>query len=207
MALNDVPLSNQSLADTQNPIRQNFSTIDTAFEVDHVAYGAAGQGQHAKVTLPVQAPAPAFAGGLLGLYNFLNATTAKNEMYIHKVTGAATAEIPFTASTLSANATPTQNDGFWSYLPSGIKLQGGVFSGLAGGLNSVNLVVAGIPAFNDLLTVLVCPYNTTAGDVDMTVRLVDVTGANAFRVYISARTSTGASAGAIGGFEFLAIGY
>ena len=207
MALNDVPQSSQSLADTQNPIRQNFSTIDTAFEVDHVAYGAAGQGQHAQVTMPVQAPAPTFAAGLLGIYSFLNATTTKNEMYIHKQTGATTVDIPFTASTLSATAAPVQGSGGFTYLPSGMKIQFGFATGQSGGLISVNLSVVGIPAFNDLLSVLVCPYNTTTSDVDMAVRLVDITGANAFRVYISARTSTGASAGTIGGFQFLAIGY
>ena len=207
MALNDVPQSSQSLADTQNPIRQNFSTIDTAFEVDHVAYGAAGQGQHAKVSMPVQASAPSFGAGLVGIYNLLNATTNTNEAYIHKITGATTVDIPFTASTLSAASAPTQGSGGFTYLPSGIKLQFGNATGQAGGLISVSLVVAGIPAFTDLLSVIVCPYNTTTSDIDMAVRLVDITGANAFRVYISARTSTGAAAGTVGGFQFLAIGY
>ena len=38
MALNNVPLSGQSLGVTRVPINQNFSVIDADFSVDHVAY-------------------------------------------------------------------------------------------------------------------------------------------------------------------------
>src|SRR5690242_15107106 len=99
MALNNVPLPGQNLLVTRNPINQNFSVLDTTFAVDHVTYNLSGGGKHNKVTFPVQNPAPTFTGGDLGLYAFLNPGTGKNELYIHKVTGATTAEIPMTAST------------------------------------------------------------------------------------------------------------
>ena len=52
--LNNVPRSGQNLDETREDIRQNFSTIDTAFSVDHVSYNdvSTNQGKHNKVTLP-----------------------------------------------------------------------------------------------------------------------------------------------------------
>lgn len=208
MALNDVPLSSQSLADTQNPIRQNFSTINTVFEVDHVAYGAAGQGQHAKVTLPVQAPAPTFAAGLLGIYSFLNANTAKNEAYIHKQTGATTANIPFTASVLSSSSAPAAGSGGWTYLPSGLILIFGNETGLTGGSKFIDYTGVGIPSLVQALTVIVTPFNTNGGDQNFAVRLIDISLTNTqFEIYVSSRTSTGAASGSIGGVQYLVIGY
>jgi hypothetical protein len=57
MALNDVPLSSQSLADSQNPIRQNFKTyIEPNFAVDHIGFNTgADSGYHLKITLPAPA--------------------------------------------------------------------------------------------------------------------------------------------------------
>lgn|SRR5574338_1300552 len=207
MALNDVPLASQTLAATQNPIRQNFSVIDTAFQVDHVAYNAANQGMHAKVSLPVQAMAPAFGAGILGIYTLLNAITGKNEATVHKESGAGTVDVPFTASSLSSVANPPLGSEFWTMLPSGIKLQGGSFTGLNGGVNTVNINQAPpVIPFLNLFTVIVCPFAGGGVDVDFAVRLIDITNTNQFRVYISNRTSTGAAPNGIGGFQFLAIG-
>lgn len=122
MALNNVPQSGQTLNDTRNPIRTNFSVINAAFLVDHVEYNLANQGFHNKVTMPVQVAAPAFAAGINGIYNLNNATTTKNELYVHKQQDAGTADIPFTASTLSSS-TPGSAASGWTYLPSGIILQ------------------------------------------------------------------------------------
>ena len=207
MALNDVPLASQTLAATQNPIRQNFSTINTAFEVDHVAYGAANQGMHAKISLPVQAAAPAFGAGILGIYTLLNAITGKNEMVIDKETTPGTMTVPFTASVLSNNNNPPMGSEFWTMLPSGIKLQGASFTGVNGGLLTVNInQVAPVIPFQNLFTVIVCPFAAGGADVDFAVRLVAITNTNQFQVYVSNRTSTGAAPNGIGGFQFLAIG-
>ena len=63
MALINVPLAGQSLGITRDPVNNNFSTINSAFLVDHVEYNTAGQGKHNKVTFPVQGGAPAFTAG------------------------------------------------------------------------------------------------------------------------------------------------
>jgi hypothetical protein len=193
MPLNDVPLSGQTLGATQNPIRQNFLTIEDSFIVDHVDYGASGEGKHNKVTFPVQASAPSFLSGEEGLYNLLNATTDVNELYIHKQTSAGTAEIPFTASILSESA-PTSLMPGWTYLPSGILVRWDLIIGNAG-MNTTTLGGAGFPVFNTLYTVFLTPYSATAGDVNFAVRLVGIVSNTQFTTYFSSRTSSGGAAG------------
>jgi hypothetical protein len=107
--LNDVPQSGQTLGTTQPLIRNNFTTIDTAFQVDHVAYSTTGEGKHNKVTMPVQAGDPAHTVGEIILYNKLNPVTNVNTLYIRGATGGI---VPATASTLFL-----QNG--YTYMPSG----------------------------------------------------------------------------------------
>lgn len=203
--LNNVPTPGQSLGASRGLINANFSTTDTAFSVDHVAYNdsSGNQGKHAKITFPVQGSSPSFSSGEDGLYNFLNATTAKNELYVHKQTGATTVNVPFTASTLSANSAPASGTGLWTYLPSGIIMLSGNGSGT--GLVTVTFGGAGIPALTQILNVMVC--RSTAGattDTNTDVAFVDIVAVNQFRVFISARTTTGAAAGA---FRYIVMGY
>ena len=130
----------------------------------------------------------------------MNATTTKNELYIHKITGATTVEIPFTASTLSTVSAPATNAGQWSYLPSGLLISSGSATGISG---SVVITPFAGPGFTNILSVLVCPYGTGAGDLNFAVRVQAIT-ATTFTVYVSSRTGSGA---AVGGLQYLAIGY
>jgi hypothetical protein len=110
-----------------------------------------------------------------------------------------------TASTLSTNSAPASGSGSWTYLPSGLLLKSGSSQGAFSGVR--NITVTGGPNFTQMLTVIVCPYNsTTTADLDFAVRLINITGANTFQIYVSARTTTGAATGQTG-FQFLAIGY
>lgn len=116
MALNDVPLSGQTLGVTQPLIRNNFSTIDTAFTVDHVSYGTSGQGKHNQVTFPQQSSEPSFSSSEIGLYNFL---VTANELYVKKGSNDG---VPFTKSTKQAFSGGGVGE---TYLPSGIILKWG----------------------------------------------------------------------------------
>jgi hypothetical protein len=202
MALNDVPLSTQTLSSTQPDIRTNFQVIDTAFEVDHVGFNDAGQGKHNQVTLPVQAGSPAIAAGDNAFYNLLNATTAKNEVYVHKQTNAGTADIPFTASILSGS-TPALDAGGWSYLPSGLLLKFG--NGTANGNTAFlfSTLNPTAPSFTQVLSIILCPAYSNASDGDGFVRLSNYTTAG-FNAYGSARTTTTTKSVS---FQFFAIGY
>jgi hypothetical protein len=127
--LNDVPLSGQTLGITQPLIRGNFTTIDTAFQVDHVAYSTSGQGKHNKVTFPVQTVVPGVVGGEIVLYNKNYATTGRNELWVTD---------PFDASDTPMTASSGNSQNGYTYFPSGAFLQYGFGSALANTSTTIN---------------------------------------------------------------------
>mgnify|MGYP001606543380 CR=1 FL=1 len=48
----NVPASDQTLAETQSPIQNNFATIATDFGLDHYTFAATNEGYHKQITLP-----------------------------------------------------------------------------------------------------------------------------------------------------------
>ena len=159
MALINVPLASQSLGQTNASIRGNFSVIGAAFIVDHVDYNTSGQGKHNQVTFPVQGAQPTFLTGEEGLYNFLNATTNKNELYVHKQLVAGTVDIPFTASKMSNYAFASCNSG-WSYLPSGLLIKWGSIAANSPAISVNTTTISGGPAFQQVFTVMVTSVDT-----------------------------------------------
>jgi hypothetical protein len=120
MALNPVPQAAQSLGQTQNDILVNFSTIDTGFSVDHIAFNAPNQGFHQQVTLVPQATPMVVAPNLL-FYSNNDAATAQNEIYIQRPVVGLT--IPVTTVPMTEGSV-TNGIGY-SYLPSGVIVQWG----------------------------------------------------------------------------------
>lgn len=208
--LNDVPLSSQTLGLTQPLIRNNFSSINTAFEVNHIGYNLTDAGKHSKVTLPLlTAPLPgSWLTNEIGLYNA--SSTSGNDLYVHLTTFAGAKETPFTNSTLKLS-TPTVASRGWTYLPSGMLLITGSANG--NGLTTVTLTGSGIPSFSQILMVVVSPFSSSTSDANIAVRLVAIGSSSPssapllttqFQVYVSSRTSSGASAG---GFSYIALVY
>lgn len=158
MALNNVPQSGQTLNDTRNPIRNNFSTINAAFLVDHIEYNLANQGFHNKVTLPAQVPTPLF-NGLNGLWSELYATTAKPEIWVNtnEVIPANSRQYPMTASVLRSNPVIGNNTNGWTYLPSGVVMKWGIAT-INNALPVINLNAIG-PAFGATFMGQVCAQN------------------------------------------------
>ena len=183
----NTPAVNTAANQTRKPIEDNFIAL---------APWGFGYGQ-----FTLQSAAPSFGTGIDGMYVLNNATTTKNELYIHKQTFAGTSDIPFTASILS-KATPVANSDGWTNLPSGIRLVWSSFSS-ATGLTTVTLP-GGIPPFTVLLNVFLTPVSSSTSDADFAVRLVDILSPTQFRVYVSKRTTVGAGTG---GAKVLAIGY
>lgn len=117
--LNDVPQSGQTLAFTQPLIRSNFTTIDAAFQVDHVAYVGADQGKHNQVTFPIHAGSEPATVNEVYLFN-KNATPSNvPDIWVKK--GAA-ASYPLTSSGTNGLMV---DPAYWSYLPSGFLIQWG----------------------------------------------------------------------------------
>lgn len=167
MALNLVPNPGQTLAQTRQPILDNFTNIDNQFAIDHVAFNTVGGGFHNKVEMPPQAAAPVANANDNIFYSKIPAApfplTTINETFIHKqVNGVAqTVDIPFTASILSTNANPGNGSTGWSYLPSGILIKWGTIAGAFPnqGIQPFVFPAAGnIPAFAEI-------YNITLQNV------------------------------------------
>jgi len=202
--LNNVPVPGQSLGASRGLINTNFSTIDTAFSVDHVPYndGSGNQGQHNKITFPVQSSAPSFIAGVDGLYNLTSTLTSLNELFIHRQSFAGSVDLPFTASILSTS-TPGNISAGWTYLPSGILIKWGVSLNANGSTVITFPTGANIPAFNACFTVIPQISQSGTTDVNQAIRLTAAT-ATTFTVYGSSRTTTGAAAVV---FSYIAIGY
>ncbi len=176
MALIDVPLSTQNLAQTQPLIRANFATIDAAFSINHVPYGTANQGKHNLITFPRQLPEPAApTGNDINMYSFLNPDTTVSELYIRRPAGAS---VPFTASLQN----PVLDHGY-SYLPSGLLLKWGGSPFLAA--SPVQVLIDPAPiVFNNIFNIqLTIVANNPAQIKDSAMNLVYDTNAQFFIYY------------------------
>lgn len=109
-----VPNSGQSLDATRDSIRINFTTLNNVFAVDHEAYGSPNEGNHKKVTLQVQSPAPAFVAGTVNLYNALYAGSGRNELFIRS---------DGTSPAVPISARPNGTATGYAFLPSGLLIQ------------------------------------------------------------------------------------
>ena len=150
MALNLVPQVGQNLANTQQPILDNFTDINNNFAVDHVAFNSgADSGKHAKITFPITVALPVYANpNETGLYGFLNGTSNKQEINVFKSLAfgfANTDRVPITLQRGNLAAQTLENYDFagtantvqlecsnYSYLPSGILMQWMVINTTAG---------------------------------------------------------------------------
>lgn len=156
MALNNVPLAGQTLSVTRVPINQNFSVIDTAFAVDHVGYNTSGQGQHNKVSFPVQNPVPAPQAGIVQLYSQLSAITNQPELVFTHQSGSTA---PAAARIVEFTSAGWANPG-WTRLPSGILLKwhsGVSFASVSTVAINLNTDVPGSPNFTTVFSV----FNST----------------------------------------------
>ena len=108
------PLASDSISSTQPKINQNFIGTNAWTAIDHEEFASPNAGFHKKVTLVAQSPAPSFTGTQLGIYNFVNPTTTKNEIYVTKYNNNVLTDIPITASSFN-NASGSQDSGY-SYI-------------------------------------------------------------------------------------------
>lgn len=196
MALTDVPLATQTLAATQNTIRQNFLGINSGFAVDHQTLnpGAGSPGKHNKVTMPEQAGDQVTAVNEMALYVKQSAISGVAALFLRDENNGAVIEL----STADGAANG------WARLPSGILIKWGISAapGVAG-LRTVTFPVAATtPVFATILTVLASASSADIVDSNFAVRVVDWQVLS-FRAFVSSRTAAGA---ATGGFTYLAIG-
>lgn len=193
--LNNVPQSSQTLGQTQSLIQANFSTIDTAFTVNHVQYndGSGNQGKHAFVQFSALGSSPTPISGDISMYNYASTLTGINELFVVKSN--ATTTIPITAS-------PLTNTG-WSYLPSGVLLKWGTTSPIhtSNPFAYTFPVASSDPVFNGVFIVLLTAVDTStpfSGSLAVETGTIATTGFSV--VYSGTPTTTTAA-------QYLAIGY
>lgn len=210
MALNNVPLTGQSLAVTKVPINANFSTIDNAFAVDHVRMTppgtAAPQGFHNKITLPVQSvsPGPGFAANN-GIYALNSALTGITETFWHSQSSNGPFDFPVTANIYSTTPVPntinTLSGQGWCYLPSGLLMKWGTATALAPTVSGsvVFPVAANIPAFTSAVFTLQLTMGNTGITTAASINYFNVSNLG-FSWFVS--NNNGNSR-----FTYLAIGF
>ena len=165
----NIPQATDALSQSQIDIQNNFGALQTLIDIDHVDFASIDQGKHKKVTFPVQSPAPAFAVGEIGLYNFAYAPTALNELFL---TNSAGTSYPVTASRTTGS--PVASSG-WTYLPSGMLLVWGQATIVAGG--TIIVSYASVPGFPGFTSAAALPMLTRMANTGVTSNFVSVNSA------------------------------
>lgn len=190
MALNNVPLSGQTLNDTRDPIRNNFSTINTAFLQDHVEYNLAGQGKHNRVTMPIQVGDQPTTATEMALYT--KNVAGIPQLFLRRNTNGAVIDL----SSMAYNFTSSTIINGYGRLPGGILMKWGVFLA-ANGTNNLTYDVSA-PAFTQVPVVILTPWGNA------------IPLAASYDVYIAASTipffSYSNNAGGNVSCSYLAIG-
>lgn len=182
MALNIVPNAGQTLVDTRDPIRNNFSNINNNFAVNHVEFNSGGDsGKHKFITFVAQNPVPVFVGTDEGMYSsnaVITPTINGSEIWLKKFydSGLSNFDIPFTAAFISNTAAGTITNDMtqgWTYLPSGLVLKWGRQTAV--GTTVTFPVGATIPAFANCFAVLMTPAAQVATTTTIAVTTVTAT--------------------------------
>lgn len=191
---NDTPLTGESKSYTQPLIRENFSSIETAWNVDHIEIDdATDYGKHNCITLPEQAAACSTGANEGVIYAREGAYSTATELCFRRESDGTIIE--FTGGTL--------NEPGWTRLPSGLLIKWGISS--ATGYTLITFPVATtIPAFTSIFQVSAMTYGNAAGntDTDTAIRVDSFTITN-FYAYGSARSTTGSK---LTSFSYIAIG-
>jgi hypothetical protein len=140
-----VPNSGQSLGQTRDAIRTNFSVLQTTIDQNHVDLNLANKGKHYVIQMPVTASipvAPLPPGGLVANEANIYAKTSSAASQIffspdasgneYQITRAITASFALFAANAAYGAPPagTLISGGWTFLPGGLLFQYGKFTGL-----------------------------------------------------------------------------
>ena len=125
---NNIPQPNDDLSVSQPQILANFAEIATAFNLNHVAFNATGEGKHAFVEMPNQnAAPPTTIAGEVGLYCNTSTATTFPELFFIKNNGGASVPPPLNNANGYVITGSNYTSPGWTRLPSGILLKWGTF--------------------------------------------------------------------------------
>ena len=120
----NVPLTGQSLGETRDPIKNNFTDINTAFGANHVPLTTDTSGKHNFLQMPEQSSAPTTLANEGALYT-KEGPNGVTEFYVRAESNGD--EFQISNFSVSGNdATFGTNPG-WTTLPGGLIMQYGSF--------------------------------------------------------------------------------
>lgn len=190
----NIPQPADQISDSQNDLLNNFGSIYTLVNVNHVTFDDPNQGKHAFVEMPQQAMAPVTALGEVGLYCLASAYGAGSPTLVYRKENSG-AQVEIASANLA-------NPG-WTFLPSGLLIKWGAGNAVAanGGAVVVYPAGAGIPAFGTLFAT----YLMATGGNNNSILYVDVTNTRLQVGYFSQARYVGAPF--VGyNFNYLSIG-
>lgn len=140
---NNIPQPTDRLKDSQGDLLNNFQSIKTSFDENHVTFDDPDTGKHKFITFPQQSAAPTFGASENGFYNRLSTVAANNEIYVQK----SSSYYPMTAKGGElTGSNPAQG---WAFLASGMIMKWGETNLLANTKTTVTFTAgATYPAFN-----------------------------------------------------------
>lgn len=206
MALVDVPLANETLGETQNDIRSNFSNIDSQFAIDHQQFNTTGNGKHNRVTFLQQANSnPDVTGNDIRMYGLNDAVSGQSELFIKRASDGAGNGLEFTKY-YSNNPSSTSSSINYTILPSGVIIQWGVGTCTSGNTSTINFGTTGVAprggiAYSDVNAYIV---QLTAINYNGTVSLRTSTSGTATTFTVAAN-ATGSGSSTIN-FAWMTIG-
>lgn len=188
----NIPQPGDIPAQSQSQLLANFQEISTLIGVNHVNFGAAGEGKHNFVTMPVQGAAPVTLAGELALFSQTSAISGLPAMAWVQQSAGAVVEFT-TAGNLILG---------WYRTASNILVKWGQATGTGAFTFNYPIVDGGgqtIPAF---VTNIANVQLTPVGNTDIFAAFVSSTLVH-MTVNCTARTSTAVTAVT---FNWLAIG-
>lgn len=170
---NNIPQATTRIKDSQADILNNFASIKTLVDVDHVTFDATNQGKHAKVTIPVAAVAPTTAANECAMYTKASTYTSIPELFMRRASNGAS--LSLTEARLDDASTRKG----WAALPCGLMLRWGFVTIPSVGINTVTYDTdPTIPVFSAALGVVLTPFTLYTNNV-FTLTHYEVSG---FRV-------------------------
>jgi hypothetical protein len=160
----NIPQPTDQISDSQSDLLNNFGSINTFVNVNHVAFDDPNQGKHFFVEMPQQAGAPNTALGEVGLYCLASAYGANAPTLVYRQENKGT-QIEIASANLAATG--------WTFLPSGLLVKWS--SGNAVAVNGAGTILyptgAAIPAFGTVFAT----YLMATGGNNNSILYVDTT--------------------------------
>ena len=119
--------SGDTLAASRDPIRNNFSLIQTSLELNHGAFGAADQGKHKFMQMPEQGSAPTTAANEVALYAKQDPNAPGEAAIFYRQEGSGN-EYQITTSHKTNLAQFGLSNPGWTFLPGGLLMQYGTYT-------------------------------------------------------------------------------